>query len=827
MKKVLSLVLVIAMVLSSFSFAFAATFEDVDGDYEEAVGVLAALGVITGYEDGTFRPERIVTRAEMAKLIVEILGYGDLVAGSASNFADTQGHWADPWIALAAGRGLVIGTGDGNFVPDRQVSYDEAITMVVRALGYTDDCNELKNMTWPTNFKVKASELDLLDGVKSLAGGADRGGVAQLLFNALNAALVTVDADGNVTYIFDSLDKDTREARILLSRLAEKDDDFDVIPDHVDSDHKNYKGDVVDLVPYMYQNITVYEKDDVVVFVSDVNSLVLKGTVVDDVDDNNYFVVEDAKEDEYKFLVGATTESNIKIIGDTPVFLNGAEVDYEDIAEFYDGSNLEDAEVTVVLDGEDGDRITKTVSQKVVGIVARLATITVQAEEDFDEAEEEILAYPYNVVLPLDDDEIDYDRVVVKGDVDSLEDIEEDDVLTLFYAGGEADDDVKLEIIVSRDTVEGRLTRISGSDYTVGGKVYKLNKDSDLKDDLEAGDEGLFYLDYEGKLFAFDEEGSGKSGNYALVLDKTEGYQTTPGGVVLADPKVKLLTASGEEITYVLDTDLDVVNDKTGGEEGKVITVALDEGMVIEYDLDKNNVIDDLKVVTMLDSTEFKTNVNSFNLASNAVIFNLPSGAYDNTDDAAVIDEDELDDEITAKRFRNTKGEIEILVVIKGGAEVEGIFAMITKDDGKAYDEDEEKEVKLFTAYVDGVKVEYLAHKDEDKEPVSKSTNIVELTVSGGKLKAAEVITASAIGVANSSRVTNSITTVPVKVGDKDVTYTYFLADDVVIYVLKDDDGTLVFDKVGTKGDIRGKNFKVYDTVDVGDEDYDIVVVWP
>jgi hypothetical protein len=111
MKKVLSLVLVIAMVLSSFSFAFAANFEDVEGDYEDAINTLVALGVVTGYEDGTFKPERVVTRAEMAKLIVEILGYGDLVAGSKSNFADTQGHWADPWIALAAGRGLVIGTG--------------------------------------------------------------------------------------------------------------------------------------------------------------------------------------------------------------------------------------------------------------------------------------------------------------------------------------------------------------------------------------------------------------------------------------------------------------------------------------------------------------------------------------------------------------------------------------------------------------------------------------------------------------------------------------------------------------------------------------------
>ena len=98
---------------------------------------------------------------------------------------------------------------------------------------------------------------------------------------------------------------------------------------------------------------------------------------------------------------------------------------------------LEGAEVTVVLKGEDGDKISKTVTQDVLGIVARLATVTVQAEEDFDAKEQEIIAYPDNVVLPLDDDEIDYDKVVVTGDADSLDEIEKDDVLTLFYAKGE------------------------------------------------------------------------------------------------------------------------------------------------------------------------------------------------------------------------------------------------------------------------------------------------------------------------------------------------------------------------------------------------------
>ncbi|MDI9496466.1 MAG: S-layer homology domain-containing protein, partial [Bacillota bacterium] len=272
MKKVLSLVLVIAMILSSFSFAFAANFEDVEGDYEKAINTLVGLGVVTGYEDGTFKPERIVTRAEMAKLIVEILGYGDLVAGSKSNFADTQGHWADSWIALAAGRGLVVGTGDGNFTPDRQVSYDEAITMIVRALGYTDDCNELKGMTWPTNFKVKAADLKLTKDVKIVGTGADRGGVAQLLFNALEANMVTVDTDGNVNYV-----KDGEDNKILLNALAKK-DRFVVAPKHLDKDDKAYMGDIVDLAPYMYQDIKVFvNDDDEVVYVTKVESEVKVG----------------------------------------------------------------------------------------------------------------------------------------------------------------------------------------------------------------------------------------------------------------------------------------------------------------------------------------------------------------------------------------------------------------------------------------------------------------------------------------------------------------------------------------------------------------------
>lgn len=810
MKKVLSLVLVIAMVLSSMSFAFAAPkFEDVAGDYEEAVGVLTALGVVTGYEDGTYRPERVVTRAEMAKLIVEILGYGDLVAGSKSNFSDTQGHWADAWIALAAGRGLVVGTGDGKFTPDRQVSYDEAITMVVRALGYTDNSNELKGMTWPTNFKVKAAELKLLNKVKSVAGGADRGGVAQLLFNALNATLVTVTTDGDVTALFDTVE-DKKEERLLLSRLAGK-KPLTVNADYVDPDHKNYKGNVVDLTPYMYQDITVYEKDGVVVYVKGVDSLVLKGTVDTHDEEEDIFEVEDAKEDVYTMLVGNTKNENIA--DNTPVLLNGEEVDFEDVV------NLEGAEVTVVLKGAEGDKISKTVAQEVVGIVAKLATVTVQAEEDYKAGEVEILAFNDDVVLPVASKKVDFDRLVVKGAVDTVEDIEEDDVLTLYYGKGLIDDDVKLEIVVSRDTVEGKVTRITVdsdgalSKIFVDGKSYSLNDDFD--DEITVKDEGTFFLDFEGKIFSAETESDVTPANYALVLSVTNGYITqneAEDDIVLRDAKVKVLTAKGETVTYVLDHEaLLKVNEKI---VDKKLVVKVSEGSVIEYKLNKDKEIKEAVDYTakLNFDDEVKTTVNSFKLAKDAALFGAPKYAdAKDTDGAKVIAVADLDKEIDGY-FLKLDGEITVIVVTKGAGVEEKIYGMITANSSTTTDDDGE-EVVLYTAYVDGKKVEYLGLADEDK--ITDLNKFGELTLSSGsleKITAIDVVTGTAV----KGRVTTSIK-------DADNGEVYYLADDVVVYVLTSKGK---FDKVGSKSDISGKDFWLYDTVD-DDLDYDVVVVKP
>jgi S-layer family protein len=728
--------------------------------------------------------------------MVEILGYGDLVSGSKSNFSDTQGHWADPWIAIAAGRNIVKGDGDGKFRPDAIVSYNEAITMAVRGLGYTDESNELASMTWPTNFKLKAADLGLTKDVKMLADGADRGGVAQLLYNALEAVLVTVNSDGDVvksTVQIEEDDKVVTKYVKLLSKIATN-ENIDITPDSIDPDHKNFLGDKVDLEPYMFQNISAYlNDDDEVVYVDDVNVLTFTGTVTDIGED--FIEVENADEDEYTFILSGSA---------IDFLYNGEEADYADGLLLVD-----EAEVTVVLDAEDDDKLKDDIYE-VEGIVAKQASGYVQVEDTYvkDELQLDV------IYLPEDDDEVDFANLTVKGDATELADIEEDDVLTVYVPLDDDTDDYfdkeaasKMTIVVTRDVVEGKVSKInSDMEAYINGTYYELNGVT-----LTSGDEGVFYLDHAGKIFSFEEEGSSDPGNYALVLDVTNGYQSAAeDGVVLAEPKVKLLTASGEEITYVLDyEDLeDIVDDSA-----QTLVVDLEEGDLVEYDLNSDDEIDELTVDSDDTRTynKIKTDVNSFNLASSVVIFNVPSNV---TDDAEVITADDLDEKSVTGYKVVDSDEIVVLIVTDGAVGQSGIYAIITDDAGKAYDEDEEKEVRLYTAYVNGEEVEYFAHKDIESG-IAAGDDIVKLTLSNGKLKEADVVTGSAVkaGVASNNRVSGSIKDTDGKV--------YFLASDVVVYVIEADGDV----KVGAKSDIRNSEFKVYDTVD-NDLDYDIVVVF-
>lgn len=98
--------------------------------YNNAVSTMTRAGIVNGYPDGTFRPNAPITRAEMAKIIALFAK----LEPSAERFPDTAGHWAEPHIRLAAGSGWIEGYPDGTFRPDRAITRAETVTMIDRVL---------------------------------------------------------------------------------------------------------------------------------------------------------------------------------------------------------------------------------------------------------------------------------------------------------------------------------------------------------------------------------------------------------------------------------------------------------------------------------------------------------------------------------------------------------------------------------------------------------------------------------------------------------------------------------------------------------------------
>ena len=107
-------------------------YADVAADawYNTAVSTMTKAGIVDGYPDGTFRPDAPITRAEMAK-IISLFAKLDK---SESRFSDIAGHWAEAYIRLAAGNGWIEGYPDGTFGPQRNITRAETATMINRVL---------------------------------------------------------------------------------------------------------------------------------------------------------------------------------------------------------------------------------------------------------------------------------------------------------------------------------------------------------------------------------------------------------------------------------------------------------------------------------------------------------------------------------------------------------------------------------------------------------------------------------------------------------------------------------------------------------------------
>ncbi len=124
--------------------------------YNNAVSTLSAMGIITGYPDGTFRPNAYITRAEFAAIAARFDTDGDKTLAA---FSDIANHWAKDEISVAYNNGWVDGYPDGTFGPQRNITRAETVTLVNRVLNRKPETEDdlLPDMTtWTDNADKKA-----------------------------------------------------------------------------------------------------------------------------------------------------------------------------------------------------------------------------------------------------------------------------------------------------------------------------------------------------------------------------------------------------------------------------------------------------------------------------------------------------------------------------------------------------------------------------------------------------------------------------------------------------------------------------------------------
>lgn len=577
MRKVLSFVLVLSLILGSFGTAFAATpaksASDIAGkDCEQAVNVLMGLDVVSGYEDGTYKPESIVTRAEMAALIVKALGLNDYAVGT-PKFADSKTHWAKGYIAYANSLGIISGRTATAFDPDATVTYDEAATMLVKALGYED---ATLVGTWPTNYVTKAKVLGILDGVKSGTAGANRGDVAVMLYQTLDQAIGKVNKDGDwVGTATKFNDKGVAtEFDTMLARLGAKIYDK---TDFFNKDDQNFvvTGDedsVINLAPYKGALISAYMNDDKdIIAIKEVFSTFVSGSIDDD-GIGDYTLNSDALAD----LKDAVKFDN----GDNVSSKNFDDVNRDDKVDYTLGAKISGKKITAVYS---------------------VAKWTVNDADVLDSADLKDIDSNHKLLgISFDednDDNIDLTSFELIGAA-SLSDIKAD---TVAYVYKNKDSNISRIAVGPVDYITGEVTTLnsSGSKVTIDGKTYKFAKEELAgngapgkagRGDIKAGDDVKLTMDAYGFIYDTEKTG-GKADKYAVVLS----FENEEPNKIDTDARIKLFLADGTNKVFTADEDeianaiLKVV--EVNGEKVAQWQAPIKVGALVKYGLDKSGTI--------------------------------------------------------------------------------------------------------------------------------------------------------------------------------------------------------------------------------------------
>lgn len=590
LKKVISSVAALTMVASSVA-AFAVDFPDVEStaSYAQAVQELSALDVISGYDDGTFGPDKLVTRAEITKMIVDALAERSSAEASteSTKFADVSAdHWAKGYINQGVANGFIAGMSDTEFDPDANVTYVQAQKMLVSAIGYETYAQAQGG--WPTGYKTYAASLDITKGISGIKDSTEltRAQVAQMIDNAMDAPLCVIASwkpewngtktpnlevrDGKEGRAYETLFTEKHDAYKVYGRVTEtsktgsvdndkvtfqveKADNFDDEEVKADSpvSEDMYIGDSkADNYLRTYSQALIQKNDDDEFTILSIAAAAANKSVTvasEDFDENK------STDEALYFFPAGTTKGSTKYRLDTTngvkIYINGVESS-KSIAELRDYLDKnETASVTLQKETEVGSTSTSAkyntimVSSYVTAIVDEVIDKTNETSVNFDTYSSGIQA---KMTVNKDDDNYTYSFKLDGKDIEA-KDLQPNDVLNIAYdTTGSFRESSFYDVIVTRNVVDGvKCTSRNDSkgEYTIGGTKYKAAEGMDI--DVETSTEYSLYLDHFGRIAKADENSVSK--NYGVL----KNIYKKAGGDYMA----QIITKKGTEEEYKVDSD--------------------------------------------------------------------------------------------------------------------------------------------------------------------------------------------------------------------------------------------------------------------------------
>ncbi|EST55341.1 Middle cell wall protein [Brevibacillus panacihumi W25] len=709
MKKVVNSVLASALALTVAPMAFAEEATQapaMDANMEKTVKRLEALGLVAGYGNGDYGVDKTITRAEFATLIVRARGLeqGAKLAQFQSTFTDVRTtDWFSGFVNVASGQDIVKGFPDKSFKPQNQVTYAEAVTMIVRALGYEP---AVRGDFWPNNFIAKASELNIAKNIAAPNNAATRGEVFKMLDNALRVKLLDQIEFG--TDIRFEYSKETLLTKYLKVTVR----DMDWVNDE--------KLDGEDL-PFV-TNVPVIGLGTL-----KANEITLSGKAAGLGSSMTYKVADGINPNEF-----AGQHVQVWIKDDAPstiVWMEGSadeDVIMDRLGDFYlDGTNIKN----------DGSKLSKDSDIKKLKLELDGSGKTYKFSEDvkvtynfhtYDslEALQDIITdtdgFAFSAKLVLNNDnEISYihviddqtmnksvkevkygSKMIEKIDADKkkiynlddksfgeLEDLEEGedflvfldnkpsklselqpmDVYNVYYAGG---DDDKLLVFATRNVVEGKVEKITMKSATdnrlvIDGKTYRFrldhstysdNGNKDIEDitknnqdtikDLD-GEEVKLYLDASGRIRHIETADAITDRRFKATVSKQALYS---GG----DFNFQVVSESGKKVDITIDPkDIKGTDGKQYPEDNVEEDFAPDKEnpLLLEVTLDAKGEAEKVKV---LPTKLYKSSGNAWldNADEDEDILKHNGKGYEVTSDTAIFD---LTSEIEGSKRKTLK----------------------------------------------------------------------------------------------------------------------------------------------------------------------------